>query len=115
MTIGGLLVISFGGPHKSEDIRPFLRDVLAGRPVPEARFESVVHHYELLGGRSPITEHTERQAGALALALAQRGIRLPVRVGMRHWTPWLREALTAFKDDGVDEVIGVIMAAQETE
>ena len=66
----GVLVISFGGPHKSEDIRPFLRDVLAGRPVPEARFESVVHHYELLGGRSPITEHTQRQAEALARELA---------------------------------------------
>ncbi|MDB4988321.1 MAG: Ferrochelatase [Myxococcaceae bacterium] len=115
MSIGGVLVISFGGPHKSEDIRPFLRDVLAGRPVPEARFESVVQHYELLGGRSPITEHTERQASALALELAERGIRLPVRVGMRHWTPWLREALTAFMHEGVDEVVGVIMAAQETE
>ncbi|MDB4972571.1 MAG: hemH 2 [Myxococcaceae bacterium] len=115
MTIGGVLVISFGGPHKSEDIRPFLRDVLAGRPVPEERFESVVHHYELLGGRSPITEHTERQASALALELAQRGIRLPVRVGMRHWTPWIREALHVFQEEGVDEVIGVIMAAQETE
>lgn len=115
MSVGGVLVIAFGGPHKSEDIRPFLRDVLAGRPVPEARFESVVQHYELLGGRSPITEHTERQAAALARELAQRGIFLPVRVGMRHWTPWLREALAAFAADGVEEVIGVIMAAQETE
>ncbi|HEY6881511.1 MAG TPA: ferrochelatase [Polyangiales bacterium] len=115
MTKRGLLIIAFGGPHKSEDIRPFLRDVLAGRPVPEARFESVVHHYELLGGRSPITEHTERQAEALRAELARRGHELPTRIGMRHWTPWLREALAAFKADGVEELLGVIMAAQETE
>ena len=111
----GVLVIAFGGPHKSEDIRPFLRHVLAGRPVPEERFESVVHHYEALGGRSPITEHTERQARALSAALSERGHDCDVRVGMRHWTPWIKETLAAFAQDGHEEVLGVIMAAQETE
>jgi ferrochelatase len=111
----GLLVIAFGGPHKSEDIRPFLRDVLAGRPVPEERFESVVHHYELLGGSSPITEHTERQASLLAAELRARGHALEVRVGMRHWSPWLKDALQAFREGGHREVFGLIMAAQETE
>ncbi len=115
MSTKGLLIIAFGGPHKSEDIRPFLRDVLKGRPVPEARFESVVHHYELLGGRSPITEYTERQARDLAAELARRGHALPTRVGMRHWTPWLKESIEAFRQDGVQELLGVIMAAQETE
>lgn len=110
-----LLVIAFGGPHKSEDIRPFLRHVLMGRPVPEERFESVVHHYEVLGGRSPITEHTEAQARNLSDALARRGHAFDVRVGMRHWTPWLKDALAGFAQAGFDEVLGVIMAAQETE
>jgi ferrochelatase len=115
MSARGLLIIAFGGPHKSEDIRPFLRDVLAGRPVPEARFESVVHHYELLGGRSPITEYTVGQANALQAELARRGHVLPTKVGMRHWTPRLRSALEEFKREGVGELLGVIMAAQETE
>ncbi|HEX6240200.1 MAG TPA: ferrochelatase [Polyangiales bacterium] len=111
----GVLVIAFGGPHKSEDIRPFLRHVLAGRPVPEERFESVVHHYEVLGGRSPITEHTERQARGLSELLAKRGHPVDVRIGMRHWTPWLKDTLADFAQAGFDEVLGVIMAAQETE
>ncbi len=115
MSARGLLIIAFGGPHKSEDVRPFLRDVLAGRPVPEERFEAVVHHYEQLGGRSPITEHTEGQALALQQALAARGLSVPVRVGMRHWSPWLRDALAAFRTEGCDELVGLIMAAQETE
>ena len=111
----GLMVIAFGGPHKSEDVRPFLRHVLAGRPVPEDRFEAVVHHYELLGGRSPITEHTVRQAQALREELARRGHALDVRVGMRHSTPWIREALEGFAQAGIEHVIGLVMAAQETE
>jgi protoporphyrin/coproporphyrin ferrochelatase len=115
MSPRGVMVISFGGPHQAEDIRPFLRDVLAGRPVPEERFESVVHHYELLGGRSPITELTEQQARALETELARRYRALPVRVGMRHWSPWLRDTLASFQRDGIDEVLGLIMAAQETE
>jgi ferrochelatase len=110
-----LLLIAFGGPHRTEDVRPFLRHVLAGRPVPEERFEAVVHHYERLGGRSPITEHTERQARALADELARRGHPFDVRVGMRHWTPWLKDALEAFRAEGRREVLGLIMAAQETE
>ena len=111
----GLMVIAFGGPHKSEDVRPFLRHVLLGRPVPEARFESVVHHYELLGGRSPITEHTEKQARLLRAELSARGADLDVRVGMRHWTPWIKDTLLGFRDAGIHEVLGLIMAAQETE
>jgi ferrochelatase len=110
-----VLVIAFGGPHKSEDIRPFLRHVLAGRPVPEERFEAVVHHYEVLGGRSPITEHTERQARGLSELLEKRGYACDVRIGMRHWTPWLKDTLADFAQAGFDEVLGVIMAAQETE
>src|SRR5687767_10562359 len=110
-----LMLISFGGPHQSADIRPFLRHVLMGRPVPEERFESVVHHYELLGGKSPITEHTLAQAQALSSELARRGHHFDVRIGMRHWTPWLKETLGAFQVDGYQEVLGLIMAAQETE
>jgi ferrochelatase len=109
------LVIAFGGPHQTEDIRPFLRHVLAGRPVPEERFESVAHHYEVLGGRSPITEHTLNQARGLRAVLAQRGHAFDVRVGMRHWTPWLKDTLASFARDGFDEVLALIMAAQETE
>lgn len=115
MSYDGLLVIAFGGPHKAEDIRPFLRNVLAGRPVGPGRIEEVAHHYELLGGSSPITEHTEAQARALSAALADRGHAMPVRVGMRHWSPWIKDALQAFKDEGCQRLLGLVMAAQETE
>src|SRR5699024_1638079 len=49
-----ILFASFGGPEGQEDVIPFLRNVTAGRGVPDERLEEVAGHYRALGGRSPI-------------------------------------------------------------
>jgi len=56
-----VLVIAFGGPTAPGEIRPFLARVLRGIPVPPKRVEEVVHHYEAVGGKSPLNEITFRQ------------------------------------------------------
>ena len=33
-----VLLIAFGGPERPEDVRPFLDNVLRGRPVPPERY-----------------------------------------------------------------------------
>ncbi len=76
----GVLIIGFGGPASSAEIRPFLDRVLKGRPVPPERYEEVVRHYERLGGRSPYNEITMRQAGALRTLLQRQGAPVPVAV-----------------------------------
>jgi len=110
-----VLLIAFGGPNSMDDVRPFLANVLRGRPVPPQRIEEVVHHYEVIGGRSPLNELTLRQAEALRALLAREGPRLPVYVGMRNWDPYLRDTLTAMQRDGVRRAVGVILAAQEND
>ena len=45
-----VLMIGFGGPTRADEVRPFLDNVLRGRPIPRERYEEVVHHYDLLGG-----------------------------------------------------------------
>ena len=70
MAADAVLLIAFGGPSRPEDIRPFLANVTRGRTIPEARLAEVAHHYELIGGRSPLNELTFRQAKKLAAALA---------------------------------------------
>ena len=64
-----VLLISFGGPQGPDDIRPFLANVLRGRPIPPARIEEVARHYELFDGVSPITALTQQQAAGLRLRL----------------------------------------------
>ena len=113
--VDSVLLVAFGGPERPEDIRPFLQIVAAGRPIPPARLEDVAHHYEVIGGRSPLTALTRRQAAALADALAARGRALPVWVGMRNWHPFLHETLAEMKDRGRRRAVAVILSSLQTE
>ena len=109
-----VLIVAFGGPKGPDDIRPFLANVLRGRRVPPGRVEEVAHHYELFGGVSPITEFTERQAGALARRLATAGRSLPVYIGMRNWHPFLLDTLKKMHADGRRHAVGFIAAAHHS-
>lgn len=111
MTFDAIMLIAFGGPEKPEDIRPFLRHVLAGRPVPPTRIEEVAHHYELIGGRSPINELTAKQGQALAERLAVDGVKLPIELGMWHAPPFIADTLKKLASGGARRVLGVVMAA----
>ena len=110
-----VLLIAFGGPEKMADVRPFLANVTQGRPIPPQRLEEVVHHYELFGGRSPLTEITCRQAKALQILLEREGLKLPVYIGMRNWHPYLSETLAQMAQDGVKHALGLILSAQQSE
>jgi ferrochelatase len=109
-----VLLIAFGGPQAPPDVRPFLENVLRGRRVAPGRVEEVAHHYEAVGGRSPITELTESQAAGLGSMLAAAGTCLPVYVGMRNWHPYLADTLAIMARDGVRRALGFIMAAHRS-
>ncbi len=97
------------------EVRPFLDNVLRGRPVPPERIETVVHHYELIGGKSPFNELTFRQARALEAELQRENLPLPVYVGMRTWAPYLRDTLQRMVAAGLRSAVGIIMAPHQTD
>jgi len=109
-----VLLVAFGGPQGSADVRPFLANVLRGRRVTPERIEEVAHHYEIFGGVSPLTDLTMRQARALEGRLRDRGLALPVHVGMRNWHPFLSDVLAELSTRNVRRVIGVLAAAQRS-
>jgi ferrochelatase len=108
--IDAVLLIGFGGPEKPEDVWPFLRNVVRGQNVPEQRLHEVAHHYEAVGGVSPYNRSTRRQAAALQERLAERGLPLPVYIGMRNWHPFLQETLAQMHRAGVRRGVGIILA-----
>jgi ferrochelatase len=113
--IDAVLLIAFGGPERPEDVRPFLQLVTAGRRIPPERLEEVAHHYDVMGGRSPLNELTRRQAEGLRAALTAAGQALPVWIGMRNWHPFLHETLAEMKDRGCRRALGIILSSLQTE
>jgi ferrochelatase len=109
-----VLVIAFGGPQAQADVRPFLGNVLRGRRVSPERIEEVAHHYELFDGVSPLTALTTRQADSLRARLCERGLPIPVYVGMRNWHPYLNDTLAEMSRAGVRRAVGFIAAAQRS-
>ncbi|HYV86822.1 MAG TPA: ferrochelatase [Patescibacteria group bacterium] len=106
-----VLLLAFGGPTRSEEIRPFLDNVLRGRPVPPERYEEVVRHYLEVGGSSPIARLTESQAEGLRSRLASDGSGLTVFVGMRHWHPYVSDTLATMAAGGLRRAVGIVLAA----
>jgi ferrochelatase len=109
-TPDSVLLMAYGGPTRREEIRPFLDNVLRGKPVPTERYEEVVRHYEEVGGASPINRLTLRQAEGLAAILRREGPDLPVRVGMRFWPPLIGGALAGMAAEGLGRAIGLVLA-----
>src|SRR5690349_5539929 len=95
-----LLIVSFGGPEKREDVIPFLENVLRGRNVPRERMLEVAEHYYHFDGRSPIND----QNRALMAALKQR-VDLPVYWGNRNWHPLLADTLREMRENGVRRAV----------
>jgi protoporphyrin/coproporphyrin ferrochelatase len=96
-----ILVLSFGGPEKAEDVIPFLENVLRGRNVPRERMLTVAEHYHHFDGRSPINDHNRALIRALDAELARHGPRLPIYWGNRNWHPLLADTLRQMRDDGI--------------
>lgn len=109
------MLLGFGGPDTAADVRPFLERVLSGRAIPHSRYEEVVRHYELLGGKSPYNEITSRQAQALQEKLELMGLPVPVVVGFLHARPFIYDALSELKDKAIGRALGFVLAPHRCE
>jgi ferrochelatase len=106
-----VLLVSFGGPDRSEEVVPFLENVLRGRPVPRARMLEVAEHYYHFGGKSPINDQNRALLAALRSLLADQGPALPVYWGNRNWHPLLADTMRQMAADGVRRAFAFVTSA----
>jgi ferrochelatase len=90
---------------------PFLRNVTAGRGVPDERLASVAEHYYLFGGISPINAQNRDLISAIEKDFAANAVDLPVYWGNRNWVPFLADTMRAMADDGIRRVIALATSA----
>jgi ferrochelatase len=106
-----LLLVSFGGPEKPDDVIPFLENVTRGKDIPRDRLAEVGRHYHLFGGRSPINDQNRALLAELREDLAGAGVDIPVYWGNRNWDPYLADTLREMAADGVKRAACFVTSA----
>lgn len=106
-----VLLMAYGGPETLADVEPFLGDIRGGRPTPPELVEEIRGRYRAIGGGSPLLEITRAQAAGLQELLdARHPDRFRVFIGMRHWRPWIREAVAEMAEAGLRQVVALCLA-----
>ena len=113
----GVVLLSMGGPDSLDAIQPFLYNLFSDhdiiripKPIQKPlaflisylRAKKIRKHYEIIGGKSPQREQTQKQAKALEEKL---GSRYKVVVALRYWHPMTEQAVREILEDGIKDVI----------
>lgn len=111
----GVVLLGFGAPDSLQAVRPFLENVLSDlkRKNPtafEQRAGKAEERYREIGGFSPLLEITRRQAQALESKLNTNEGRFKVYIGMRHWHPFIKDAVKDIVRDKPTEVVVLSLA-----
>lgn len=104
-----VLLVSYGGPRQMEDVLPFMRNATKGRGVPDERLLQVSGHYRMFGGASPINERNQELLEKLRAGIAETG--LPMVIGNRNWTPFIKDALAQLYQGGARRILCVFTSA----
>lgn len=107
----GVLFMAYGGPEKLEDIAGYLADIRAGRVTSRAVLDEITNNYRQIGGKSPLPEFTQAQVDATMKQLEEH-VQVPLKayIGMRHWNPWIEDAVRDMLDDGIQKAVAIVLA-----
>ena len=106
MTVG-VVVMAYGTPRDRDDIEAYYTDIRRGRVPPPDLLADLVRRYDALGGTFPLRDITNRQVAAIASAL---GPAYEVRLGMKHSSPRIEEAVDSLGAAGVERTVGLVLA-----
>jgi ferrochelatase len=108
-----IMLLAFGGPRSLDEVAAFVEQLMGKKPFPEQLLE-LQQRYQAIGGASPLSETTMRQARALEKALKEKGRFLPVLVGMRYGHPLIAETLEEIRKRGISRIILVSLSPYRT-
>lgn len=108
----GVLLMAYGTPRSLDEVEAFYTDIRGGRRPSPQLLDNLRSRYAVIGGKTPLLEITRRQAEGLQQALGE-GYR--VVVGMRHWRPYVREAIADLEAAGIHEAVALALAPHYSE
>lgn len=105
-----VLLMAYGTPRTLEEVEPYYTHIRRGRPPSPEQLQDLIRRYEAIGGVSPLNEITLRQAQAVEAKLRERGWAGRLYLGMKHWHPFIAEAVEQMAQEGVQRAVGVVLA-----
>jgi ferrochelatase len=108
-----VLLMAYGSPNNLDEVEDYFTDIRRGKKPEPHEVEELKERYRAVGGKTPLLEITQKQARALEDNLRKRhNVNAKVLIGMRHWRPYIRDAVKEISDDGVlyENVIGIVLA-----
>jgi len=107
----GVIVMAYGTPARPEDIEAYYTHIRRGRPPSADQVDDLTRRYAALGGTSTLAARTADQVTAIAAALEDlEPGRFVVRLGQKHASPFIEDAVSALAEEGVTGVVGVVLA-----
>jgi protoporphyrin/coproporphyrin ferrochelatase len=103
----GVLVMAYGTPRDRDDIEAYYTDIRRGRAPSPDLLADLVRRYDALGGTFPLRDITNRQVARLGTAL---GSGYDVRLGTKHSSPRLEDAVDDLAAAGVERIVGLVLA-----
>jgi ferrochelatase len=107
-----VILLAHGAPLRIQDIPRYLKNIRGGTNSSTAVIQEVARRYKQIGGRSPLLDITTAQAEALEKYLNQREGSFKVYVGMRTWSPTIKDAVDRAVNDGAERIVALCLAPQ---
>jgi len=107
-----VILIAHGAPLRIQDIPKYLKNIRGGKDSSTEVIQEVASRYQQIGGRSPLLDITTAQAEALEKYLNQGGDTFKVYVGMRTWSPYIKDAVNQAVNDGAERIVALCLAPQ---
>ncbi|UCC71833.1 MAG: ferrochelatase [Gemmatimonadota bacterium] len=106
----GLLVMAYGTPETLDDVRPYLTHIRHGHEPSDEAVEDLKDRYGQIGGPSPLYQTTVDQMKALTGRLNWSNGGYRGYLGMKHWYPYIPEAVRQMVDDGIEGAVAITLA-----
>lgn len=102
-----VLLMAYGTPNSLDEVEAYYTDIRGGRRPSHELLRELKARYERIGGKTPLLDITLAQAQGVQYAL---GDAYRVYVGMKHWHPYIAQAVEEIARHGHARVIAVALA-----
>ena len=99
--------MAYGTPNSLDEVEPYYTDIRGGRKPSPENLQELTERYRRVGGRTPLLDITRSQGQALQ---EQLGNGFRVYIGMKHWHPYIAEAVEEIVRCGSGRVVALALA-----